>query len=66
MGIAMGIAGLFAVGRLVQGLLFGVGATDPLTFGIAALLLAGVAVLAGALPARRAARVDPVAVLKAD
>ncbi len=66
MGIAVGIAGSFAIGRLVQGLLFGVGATDPLTFGVAALLLAGVAVLAGALPARRASRVDPVTVLKAD
>ena len=66
LGIAIGIAGLFAVGQLVQGLLFGVGATDPLTFGGAALLLAVVAVLAGLLPAQRAARVDPVSVLKAD
>ena len=66
MGITVGIAGSFAIGRLVQGLLFGVGAADPLTFGVAVLLLAGVAVLAGALPARRAPRVAPVRVLNAD
>ncbi len=64
-GIAIGLVGVMALGRLVQGLLFGVGATDPAIFLTGAALLTAVAVLAGAIPARRAARVDPVSVLKA-
>ena len=64
-GIAIGLVGVMALGRLVQGLLFGVGATDPAIFVTGAVLLTAVAVLAGAIPARRAARVDPVSVLKA-
>ena len=62
-GIA-GIAGAFAMTRLVQTLLFGVQSTDPLTFVSVIALLAAVALVATGLPARRAARVDPVAVLR--
>ena len=65
-GIAIGIIATLALGQVVQGLLFGVSTTDPITFGVAAALLTAVAVAAGVVPARRAARVDPVAVLKSE
>ena len=47
-------------------MLFGIGATDALTFGTVAIVLLGVAALATYLPARRAARVDPVIAMRAD
>ena len=65
-GIALGAAGAYGLTRLMDGLLFGVTATDPLTFIAVSLFLAGVAAVASAIPARRAARVDPVSVLKSD
>jgi putative ABC transport system permease protein len=66
LGIALGLAGAFALTRLLQGLLFGVTAHDPLVFiGNAGLLLV-VATLASAVPALRASRVDPMATLRAD
>jgi len=65
-GLAVGVvAGLQAV-RLMDGLLFGVSATDPWTYGVVALALALVATAAAAVPARRAARVDPIRVLRAE
>jgi putative ABC transport system permease protein len=61
--VALGAAGAAALTRTLSTLLFGVGPLDPLTFVAAALVLGGVAVLASYLPARRAARVDPVVAL---
>ena len=65
-GIALGSAGAYAVSRVLQSLLFGVGARDPFTFFAVAALLGGVALLASWLPARRAARVDPLAAMRAE
>jgi putative ABC transport system permease protein len=63
-GVAIGIAGALALTRAVESLLFGVTATDPLTFGIVTLLLVGAALLACYIPARRAMRVDPIIALR--
>jgi putative ABC transport system permease protein len=66
LGGAIGLAASLAAGQALSGLLFGVGASDPLTLTVAALVLPSVALLACALPGRRAARVDPIATLKAE
>ena len=63
-GVALGLAGGFAASRLLGSLLFGVGATDVPTFLAAAGMILGVAALASWIPARRAARVDPVVALR--
>jgi len=65
-GLAAGIAGALALSRLVAGLLFGVRATDPLAFTAAAAALLAVAALASWLPARRAARTDPMTALRSE
>jgi putative ABC transport system permease protein len=62
-GVAIGLAGAVAMARLAAALLFGVKPTDPGALGAAALILGMVAVAACYIPARRAARVDPVAAL---
>jgi putative ABC transport system permease protein len=59
-GVALGLIAAFAVTRLIGSLLFGVTATDPATFIITSLVLLIVAIVASYLPARRAARVDPL------
>src|SRR4030095_13295802 len=58
-GTVLGLIGAVMLTRLLRGLLFGVGPTDPLTFVAVPVLLVSVALLACWLPARRAARVDP-------
>jgi predicted permease len=63
-GLAVGIVGSLALTRTMQFMLFGVSATDPVTFVAVALLLAAVALLASYVPARRATRVDPQACLR--
>lgn len=63
-GLVLGLAGAAAGTRLLGSLLHGVGSADPLSFGIAAVLVAVLASIACALPARRAASVDPATVLK--
>jgi putative ABC transport system permease protein len=65
-GLALGLAGAAALSRLLSSQLFGVSPTDPSTFATVALVVAATALLACYLPARRAARVDPVAALRAD
>jgi putative ABC transport system permease protein len=63
-GTAVGVAAALALTQLMRNLLFGVSALDPLTFAVVALLLAGVALAACALPARRAANVNPLSALR--
>jgi putative ABC transport system permease protein len=63
LGLGIGLAAALGLTRVLQGLLYGVSATDPPTYAALALGLAAVVLLACYLPARRAARVDPVVAL---
>jgi putative ABC transport system permease protein len=65
-GVGIGLIAAVAFAWLVRGLLFGVRATDPVTFGAIAILLTAVALLASYIPARRAARIDPMISLRCE
>jgi predicted permease len=64
LGIGLGLAGTYALVRVIQGLLFGVRPLDPLTVAAVTIVLGGSALLASFLPARRAATIDPGGVLR--
>jgi len=66
LGIVAGLAGAFGMTRILEHLLFQVSPTDPITFGLVAVLLMVVAVLACSIPARRATRIDPIAALRCE
>jgi ABC-type antimicrobial peptide transport system permease subunit len=63
-GMALGIGASWVLARALGGILFGVTASDPVTFVGMPLVLIGVAALAGYLPARRASRIDPMLALR--
>ena len=65
-GVAAGVVAALFVGRLMANMLYGITATDPVTYGAMAALLIGVTALATWIPARRAARVDPMIALRSE
>lgn len=65
-GALVGVLVALPVARMASGLLYGVSATDPLTYVAITLLLMGVALLACYLPARRATRIDPLVALRVE
>jgi ABC-type antimicrobial peptide transport system permease subunit len=64
LGVTIGLAAALGLGRVVSSLIYGVRATDPLTLGTVAVLLVVVGVLATAIPAYRATRVEPIRTLR--
>ena len=66
LGAILGLGGALAAGQALRRLLFGVSATDPITLGAVALVIGAAVLVASYLPARRAARVDPIITLRAE
>jgi putative ABC transport system permease protein len=66
LGLVIGLAGAFGLTRFVSSLLFGVGEHDPITIAAVALILAAVALIACCIPARRAAKVNPMVALRCE
>ena len=65
-GASVGLALSVGASLALRGMLFGIGAGDPLTYATVVALVVGIAALAGVLPARRAARISPLVAMKAD
>ena len=63
-GLVVGVLGSFVATRLIQSKLFGVSATDPVTFVAVSLLLTAVGLIACYIPARRATKIDPISALR--
>src|SRR6185369_3918402 len=66
LGTLIGVVGSLLLGRVLQALLYEIQATDMLSFVVASLILLGVAIIASFVPARHAASVDPISVLRSD
>ena len=66
LGVATGFVGAAILSRVMQGVLYGVGTRDPVSFLVASGVIGGVAILAGAIPALRASRVDPLVAMRSD
>jgi ABC-type antimicrobial peptide transport system permease subunit len=64
LGVAIGVGAAFGLTRVMSSLLFGVSTTDPIIFASISIILTGVALGATFIPARRAARVDPMIALR--
>jgi predicted permease len=66
LGVSVGLAGAVMLGSALDNLLFGIESTDPMTFAVVSVLLAGVAMTGSYIPARRAARIDPASSLRSE